>query len=78
MPQKPEKAESLSVSSVHGHVRILRAFFGRLVAKGLIEASPARDLKPPKICRKVVSTLSDEEIRSILAVFAPMLLARMQ
>ena len=32
--------------------------------------SPAKDLKPPKIIRKVVSTLSDEEIRAILSTFS--------
>ena len=38
----------------------------------MIETSPAKDLKPPKVCRKVVSTLSDEEIRAILGVLAPL------
>jgi len=70
-PITPEKAEPVSAATVHGHVRTLRAFFGWLVAEGLIETSPARDLKPPKVCRKVVSTLSDDEIRAILGVLAP-------
>jgi len=70
-PITPEKAEPVSAATVHGHVRTLRAFFNWLVAEGFIEASPARDLKPPKVCRKVVSTLSDEEIRAILGVLAP-------
>ncbi|MFC1894164.1 tyrosine-type recombinase/integrase [Chloroflexota bacterium] len=33
--------------------------------------SPAKNLKPPKVCRKVVSTLADEEIRAILGVLTP-------
>jgi len=70
-PITPEKTEPLSASTVHGHVRTLRAFFSWLVAEGQIETNPARDLKPPKVCRKVVSTLSDEEIRAILGVLAP-------
>jgi site-specific recombinase XerD len=70
-PIIPEKAEPLSASSIHGHVRTLRAFFSWLVAEGLITASPAKDLKPPKICRRVISTLSDEEIRALLGVLAP-------
>jgi len=69
-PITPEKPETLSAATVHGHVRTLRAFFSWLVAEGLIETSPARDLKPPKVCRKVVSTLSDQEIKAILAVLA--------
>jgi integrase/recombinase XerC/integrase/recombinase XerD len=56
----------LSASTVHGHVRSLRAFFGWLVREGLVEANIAKDLKPPKITKKVVSTLSDEEIVTIL------------
>jgi len=70
-PITPEKPETLSASTVHGHVRTLRAFFNWLVAEGLIESNPARDLKPPKVYQKVVSTLSDEEIRAILGVLAP-------
>ena len=70
-PITPEKKETLSASSVHGHVRTLRAFFNWLVAEGLIETHPARDLKPPKVYQKVVSTLSDEEIRAILNVLLP-------
>jgi len=70
-PITPEKAEPLSAATVHGHVRTLRAFFSWLVAEGFIEISPAKNLKPPKVCRKVVSTLSDEEIRAILGVLKP-------
>ena len=70
-PITPEKAEPASAATVHGHVRTLRAFFSWLVAEGLIETSPARDLKPPKVYQKVVSTLSDEEIKAILGVLAP-------
>ena len=70
-PITPEKAEPLSAATVHGHVRTLRAFFSWLVAEGFIEISPAKNLKPPKVCRKVVSTLSDEEIRAILGVLTP-------
>jgi site-specific recombinase XerD len=70
-PITPEKTEPLSAATVHGHVRTLRAFFNWLVAEGFIETSPARELKPPKVCRKVVSTLSDEEIRVILGVLVP-------
>jgi site-specific recombinase XerD len=71
-PFTPEKKEVLSASSVHGHVRTLRAFFGWLVAEGLIEVNPAKDLKPPKLYQKVISTLSDDEIKAILALFTPM------
>jgi site-specific recombinase XerD len=70
-PITPEKQEPLSASSVHGHVRTLRAFFGWLFGEELINTNPAKGLKPPKVYQKVVSTLSDDEIRAILSVFTP-------
>lgn len=51
---------------MHGHVRTLRAFFSWLVKEGINENNVARDLKPPKIPGRVVSTLSDEEILAIM------------
>jgi len=69
-PYTPAKTELLSAATVHGHVRTLRAFFNWLVVEGLAENNPAKDLKPPKVTRKVVSTLSDEEIRAILNTFS--------
>ena len=70
-PHTPAKAEPLSTATIHGHVRTLRAFFSWLLREGLVEANPARDLKPPKISKKVISTLSDEEILSIIKAFNP-------
>ena len=69
-PYTPAKTELLSSATIHGHVRTLRAFYNWLVVEGLAQNSPAKDLKPPKVTRKVVSTLSDEEIRAILNVFS--------
>jgi len=65
-PYTPARKELLSAATVHGHVRTLRAFFSWLATEELIQNSPATDLKPPKVVRKVISTLSDEEIRCIL------------
>ena len=65
-PYTPEKAEPLSAATIHGHVRTLRAFFNWLVKEELLTENIAKDLKPPKIPRKIVSTLSDEEIRTII------------
>jgi site-specific recombinase XerD len=38
--------------------------------EGIIQNSPGKDLKPPKVSRKVVSTLSDKEIGAILNTFS--------
>jgi len=70
-PYTSAKPEPLSASTIHGHVRTLRAFFSWLVREGFVESNVAKELKPPKIVRKVVSTLSDEEIVSILRAFNP-------
>lgn len=64
------KADPLSAATVHGHVRTLRAFFGWLTREGLVSKNPAEGLRPPKIPRKVVTVLSDEEIASILGSFS--------
>ena len=69
-PYTPAQTELLSSATIHGHVRTLRAFFNWLVAEGLAQNNPAKDLKPPKVTRKVVSTLSDEEIGGILNTFS--------
>jgi site-specific recombinase XerD len=65
-PFTPVKNEILSTATVHGHIRTLRAFFGWLVREGILETNIAKDLKPPKIAKKIVSTLSDEEIIRVL------------
>ncbi len=69
-PYTPAKTELLSSATIHGHVRTLRAFFNWLVVEGLAQDNPANGLKPPKVVRKVVSTLSDEEIGTILNTFS--------
>ena len=69
-PYTPAQTDLLSSATIHGHVRTLRAFFNWLVVEGLTENNPANDLKLPKVTRKVVSTLSDEEIGTILSTFS--------
>ncbi len=55
-PYTPLKQESLSTATIHGHGRTLRALFNWLEVEGLVHSNPARDLKPLKVTRKVVST----------------------
>jgi len=63
--------ETLSMATVHGHVRTIRAFFSWLVAEGLTEDNIARDLRPPKVAQKAIATLSDEEIMAIVRTLDP-------
>jgi integrase/recombinase XerC/integrase/recombinase XerD len=70
-PYTPVKSELLSTATVHGHVRTLRAFFNWLVGEEFIDNNVARNLKLPKVAKKLITTLSDEEIHSILSVLKP-------
>ena len=70
-PYTSPSTEPLSTSTIHGHVRTLRAFFNWLAREGFIGSSAAKELRPPKVVQKVVSTLSDEEILSVLRMFSP-------
>jgi site-specific recombinase XerD len=65
-PYTPVRLEPLSTATIHCHVRTLRAFFSWLMNEGLTEENIARDLKPPKLVKKAISTLSDAEIVAIL------------
>ena len=69
-PYTPVQKGLLSSATIHGHVRTLRAFFNWLVRERLVQSNPANDLRPPKVTRKVASTLSDEEIKAILNTFS--------
>jgi len=69
---KPVKKETISVSTVHGHVRTLRAFCSWAERENITDHNIARDLKPPKLMKKIVPTLTDEEIKAIFNCFNPM------
>jgi site-specific recombinase XerD len=70
-PYTPTKNTPLSTATIHGHVRTLRAFFSWLTKEEFINQNPASGLKPPKLDHKVITILSDEEIRTILNSFNP-------
>jgi site-specific recombinase XerD len=65
-PYTRVKTEPLSTATIHCHVRTLRAFFSWLVDEDLTDENIAKDLKPPKLVKKVICILSDEEIIAIL------------
>jgi site-specific recombinase XerD len=70
-PYTPTKNTPLSTATIHGHVRTLRAFFSWLINEELIKQNPTTGLKPPKLDDKVITILSDEEIRTIINTFHP-------
>ena len=67
-PYTPAQHQPLSAATIHGHVRTLRAFFSWLVREELVQVNPAIGIKPPRTARKVITTLSDQEIRSIMNI----------
>jgi site-specific recombinase XerD len=70
-PYTPVKPRPLSSTTVHGHVRTLRAFFTWLAEEEFVQENPAIGLKLPKLEHKVITILSDEEIRTIIGTFNP-------
>jgi integrase/recombinase XerC/integrase/recombinase XerD len=68
-PHTPTQSELLSAATIHGYVRTLKAFFSWLVREEFIKDNLAQKLKPPTVPKKIISTLSDEEIKSIVKTF---------
>jgi integrase/recombinase XerD len=67
-------AEHPTISKGHGHlsphavatyVRTIRAFFSWLTREGFIEDNPFSNIKPPKVPRKIIPTLSTEEAEKL-------------
>ncbi len=63
------KPGTLSSAYIHSFVRALRAFASWLREDGYTEENRLRNLKPPKLQRKVVEPLSDEEVARLVSVF---------
>jgi site-specific recombinase XerD len=53
---------------VQGYARTIKAFWSWLVAEGIIEGNVMSRLKLPKVPRKVMPTLSDDEISRLLSL----------
>lgn len=59
----------LSNSYIHGCTRAIRAFANWLYGEGYAETHRLQPVKPPKVKRKVIPVLSDDEVRMLLARF---------
>ena len=59
----------LSSVTIHCHVRVLKVFTNWMVREELTEHNPAKNLRPPKIVKKVIDILTDEEIYTIFKSF---------
>jgi site-specific recombinase XerD len=68
-PYLKEQIGPLSSSYISGFARGLRAFSTWLYEEGYTETNILKPLKPPRIQRKVVHVLSDDEVARLLARF---------
>ena len=52
--------------TANGHYRTLRALCNFLVGEGLLETSPLRNVKPPRVPQDEIVPFSEEQIQSLL------------
>jgi len=65
-PRKPERGEGLSGHTVHGYAWALRAFLSWTERDRIIERSPMRGMKIPKLPTLIMPSFSKEEVRALL------------
>ena len=68
-PAMGVKTGPLSTSYIQGFARALRAFATWLHVENYTDTNVLKPLKPPRIQRKVIQVLSDEEVARLLARF---------
>ncbi len=68
-PFVKQPAGKLSSAYIHGCVRAARAFASWLHAEGYTDINRLKAVKPPKVQKKVVPVLSDDEVRQLLDRF---------
>ena len=64
----PPANKQVTSTTVNGYFRALRTFFNWLEREELIIENPFRNLKPPKIDKKVIQALSPTEIERLFKV----------
>jgi site-specific recombinase XerD len=67
-PTVKRRNGTLSPHSVAHHVRHIRAFWSWLKLEGFTENNPFESVKPPKAPRKIVKTLSVEQVTHLISV----------
>ena len=65
------KGGVVSPNTVNNRVRALRAFFAWLNRKGYTEDHVLKDVKPPKMVKKVIEPLTPEEIARMFSTMNP-------
>ncbi len=65
--RKPENGSTFAISTVRGHIRVWKAFFGWCFQEELIDVNPVTRLTAPKPTKKVKPTFTEEHIHKMLA-----------
>lgn len=60
------KGKPLASATVHGWLRTLRRFLNFCVEEDLLEKSPFRNVKMPRLEKKALAALTPEEVQSVL------------
>ena len=61
----PSAKRQASSTTVNGYFRALRTFFNWLEREGLVIENPFKNLKPPKIEKKIIQALTPAEIERL-------------
>jgi len=69
-PTIKPKETGLSPHSIASYVRSIRSFFSWLKMEGFIDENPMERVKPPKAPRKIVATLTREQVTRLLEAIA--------
>jgi site-specific recombinase XerD len=64
----PSAKRQVTSTTINGYFRALRTFFNWLEREELIAQNPFRNLKPPKIVKKIIQALSPNEIDRLFKV----------
>ncbi|MBI4318960.1 MAG: tyrosine-type recombinase/integrase [Chloroflexi bacterium] len=67
----PTREAKLSTHPVNGYARALRGFSSWLHRERYTETNILKELKPPKVRKEVIDTLSEEEMRRLFAAIDP-------
>jgi integrase/recombinase XerC/integrase/recombinase XerD len=62
------RAQGRAAATTHQAFRVLRTFFKWCVREGLLESSPVKNIKAPKLEYKVVSTFTTMECNALLQI----------
>ena len=70
-PLNKPTAGKLSINTIHGYIRALKAFSNWAAEEGFVKLSPFARLKKPRLPETMINVLSDEEVKQLLDAINP-------